>query len=68
VVGYDHGGVGEILAALCPTGRIPVGDWDALTHRVREFLQHPPPVPRNDRFTLQAMLDAELALYEEMAR
>ena len=68
VIGYDHGGVGEILAALCPTGRIPVGDWDALTHRVREFLQHPPPVPRNDRFTLQAMLDAELALYEEMAR
>ncbi len=68
VIGYDHGGVGEILAELCPQGRVPVGDLDALTQRVQEFLQTPPPIPRQHRFTLRAMLDAELGLYEDVLR
>lgn len=68
VIGYDHGGVGEILAELFPAGRVPLGDLDALAKHVGEFLERPPVVPRNDRFTLRAMLDAELALYEELAK
>lgn len=63
VVGYDHGGVGETLAAAYPEGRVPLGDLDALEARVKALLDHPPAVPRGGVPTLQAMLDATLALY-----
>lgn len=67
VLGYDHGGVGEVLAGAFPEGRIPAGDENALHKRVREFRNHPlfpeTPVP----FTLEAMLSKTLALYQELA-
>ena len=67
VLGYDHGGVGEVLAGAFPQGRIPAGDEEALFTRVRELRRHPlrprTPVP----FTLAAMLSQTLALYEELA-
>jgi len=66
VVGYDHGGVGEILAEVYPDGRVPLGDVVALTGRVADLLADPPPVPRHQPFTLTAMLEATLALYEEL--
>ena len=64
VVGYDYGGVGEILAALFPEGRVARGDEMALVERVAEFLQQPPEVAPVGRFTLRAMLDQTLSLYE----
>ncbi len=67
VVGYDHGGVGEILAALFPDGRVPVGDLDVLTARVEHFLGKTPVVPAGHPFTLRRMLDATLGLYEALA-
>ncbi len=66
VIGYDHGGVGELLAELCPAGRVPVGDLDRLTDCVRAFLAAPPVVPHPHRFTLRRMLEQELALYERL--
>jgi glycosyltransferase involved in cell wall biosynthesis len=68
VVGYEHGGVGEILARLYPPGRVPFGDRDALTARVIERLTAPPPVPPELVFPLQRMLDETLALYESLHR
>ncbi|MCU0808807.1 MAG: glycosyltransferase, partial [Candidatus Contendobacter sp.] len=53
VVGYDHGGVGEILARIYPAGLTPVGDLDALTTRVSELLAVAPPVPPEPVFPLQ---------------
>lgn len=66
VVGYDHGGVGELLAALLPAGRIPPGDARAAAECVRRFLAAPPAVPADHPFTLQAMLDGTLAVYHEL--
>ncbi len=66
VVGYDHGGTGELLAALLPAGRVPPGDARAAAECVRRFLAAPPAVPATHPFTLQAMLDATLAVYHEL--
>ena len=66
VVGYDHGGVGEILARLYPAGRTPVGDLDALTVRVSELLSTAPLASSEPAFPQQRMLDDTLALYEAL--
>ncbi|MFG0296308.1 MAG: glycosyltransferase family 4 protein [Maioricimonas sp. JB045] len=66
VVGYDMGGVGEILEQLFPAGRVPPGDADALRECVQHVLAHPPEVPQNSRFTLQEMLDKTLDIYEAL--
>lgn len=67
VAGYDHGGVGEVLARLFPAGRVPVGDLDALERTVRELHARPPEIPASRDYDLQAMLDATLDLYRELA-
>ena len=66
-VGYAHGGVAEILTAVLPAGLVPPGDPAAAAARVREFLDRPPAVPAAHPFTLQRMLDATLAVYQELA-
>jgi len=66
VVGYDHGGVGEILVRLYPAGLTPFGDLDALTARVSELLTTAPLVPPEPVFPLRRMLDETLALYESL--
>ncbi len=66
-LGYDHGGVGEQLAAILPQGCVPVGDLDSLSTRVTEWLQDPPEVPQPQPYTLARMLDATLAVYRELA-
>ena len=68
VAGYDHGGVGEQLALLYPAGRIPPNDPAAASQVVRSLLENPPPVPREHPFTLKAMLDGTMAVYDELRR
>ena len=67
VLGYDHGGVGEVLASAFPEGRVAAGDEQALLGKVQAFRNKPlrpvTPVP----FTLEAMLAGTLALYAELA-
>lgn len=67
VLGFDHGGVGEVLASAFPEGRVAVGDEQALVAKVRAIRNNPlqpaTPVP----FTLVAMLTRTLALYSELA-
>ncbi len=67
VIGYDHGGVGEILAEMFPEGRVPFGDMDELTARVEKFLSKTPPVPGGHPFTLQRMLDSTLDVYQSLS-
>lgn len=68
VVGYAHGGVAEILAALFPFGAVPVGDRDAVTARLGALLAGQAPAVRpNERFLLADMQARTLALYEELA-
>lgn len=67
VIGYDHGGVGEQLAALLPDGRVPLGDAAALEDKTARWLARPPSVPTAHPYTLENMLEATLALYTRLA-
>lgn len=69
VIGYDDGGVGEILGRLFPEGAIPRADRDALLARSRALLAAPraPEIPGDHPFQLETMLDEILALYESLA-
>lgn len=66
VAGYDQGGVGEILAALYPAGRVPSGDLAALQGTVEALLRGAPAVPAEQPFTLSAMLASTLGVYREL--
>ena len=63
VVGYDHGGVGELLATLYPAGHVPPGDRVALVDRVRALLERPGTVAEQPRFDLAETLDRTIAVY-----
>jgi glycosyltransferase involved in cell wall biosynthesis len=67
VVGYDCGGVGELLHELFPQGRVLLGDPAALLEATREIILHRPR-PKNvgPPFTLQAMLAATESVYHEL--
>ncbi|MFZ1829182.1 MAG: glycosyltransferase family 4 protein [Candidatus Competibacteraceae bacterium] len=66
VIGYHHGGVGEILCRVYPAGLTPLGDLEHLRKRVTALLDAAPPVPAEPVFPRQRMLDETLALYEAL--
>ncbi len=63
VIGYDHGGVGEILDTVFPDGAVALGDTAALAARIGNWRHSPPAVPATHPYTLRNMLDATMALY-----
>ena len=65
VLGWAHGGVGELLAQLQPEGAVAPFDSDALAHAGRALLARPPPRPGTMPDTLRAMQEATLAVYDE---
>ena len=65
VVGYNHGGVAEILAAQFPTGAVEPGNLDALTETVASILARKPrPLPGPNVFAKETMLRKTLDVYE----
>jgi glycosyltransferase involved in cell wall biosynthesis len=67
VLGYAHGGVGELLTELFPAGATPLGDLERLAERARELLATPallPPIEAPSRAEMQART---LALYRQVA-
>lgn len=66
VLGYAHGGVGELLAELYPAGRVPLGDRERLVERAAELLRVAPPIPMLQSYRLDDMQQATLALYSEL--
>ena len=66
VVGYDHGGVGEILSDLYPAGKVTVDDSDNLLKTVQRLLTSPERPLENKRFLRQQMLSQTLALYRAL--
>ena len=69
VIGFDHGGVGEILGRLYPEGRLDVASTPGtLADKVEHFLAQPPPVLTHTEFALSTMQSRTLALYEELAQ
>lgn len=66
VLGWAHGGVGELLAELQPEGAVQAFDADALAAAARMLLARPPSPPANMPYTLQAMQRATLACYDAL--
>jgi glycosyltransferase involved in cell wall biosynthesis len=66
-LGYDHGGVGEVLGTIYPEGRIPLGDTDTLAAKLAMIYRGElaPPQP-TDEFDLPTLLEKELDLYERL--
>ena len=67
VAGWDHGGVGELLRGLYPSGAVAKDDAGALHRAARALLAAPPPMPVTIPYTLAAMQAATLELYERLA-
>lgn len=66
VLGYAHGGVGELLAELYPAGRVPPGDIERLAERAAELLRLAPPVAPLKRYRLADMQQGVLDVYAEL--
>lgn len=67
VLGYAHGGVGELLAELYPAGQVAPGDRVQLVERAAELLRRAPPIAPLRAYRLGDMQDATLALYRQVA-
>ncbi|MFP8968611.1 glycosyltransferase [Pokkaliibacter sp. CJK22405] len=65
VVGYDHGGVGDILAKVFPAGKVPLKDSDELQATTARLLDAPE-LPGEMPFLRQNMLEQTLAVYREV--
>jgi glycosyltransferase involved in cell wall biosynthesis len=65
VLGYDHGGVGEQLAAVYPAGRVSPGDVGEATQCLLAWSKDGAPLTEKTPFpyTLQRMQDETLSLY-----
>lgn len=67
VVGYDHGGTGEILRKICPEGAVPVGDVEAAASAAAQILERGVQIPSDHPYLKDRMLAATLAVYDELA-
>ncbi len=63
VVGYNHGGVGEILATVYPAGLVALGNMDALIERVTGLLEQPVVVEDSGAYPLAATPEKTIVLY-----
>ncbi len=67
VVGYDGGGVGELLRGLFPQGAVPLADLRRLVETTLVVIRDQPlPLPVAEPFTLEAMCRSTLAVYQEL--
>lgn len=65
-IGWNHGGVQEVLAKMFPAGAVSPDDSLALLARTREFLQKPPRVPPSTAFLLEHSMQRTLELYQSV--
>jgi len=66
VLGYDHGGVGEVLNDIFPQGKVPLNNPVVLYQKVLWLLQSQITIANNPLFSKQMMLSKTLALYAEL--
>lgn len=67
VLGWGHGGVGELLRELQPQGAVVPFDAAALALTARALLAHPPAPTVTMPHTLCAMQESTLAVYAELS-
>ncbi len=68
VIGYAHGGVGEILQTLYPEGQVENNQWQVVAERIKSRVNgqdtsQPKP---NEAFLLENMTGQTLDLYQEL--
>ncbi len=68
VVGWAHGGVGELLRELFPAGAVPAFDEAALLETVKGLVSKPVSPSLDMPYTLQRMQEQTLALYESVVQ
>lgn len=66
VLGWAHGGVGELLHQLFPQGAVPAFEMSEMTRRAGRLLAQPATLPVTMPCTLDAMQEATLALYQDI--
>ena len=66
VLGWAHGGVGELLTQLQPRGAVRLGDHDALLAAARSLLAQPPQPAATIAYSLRAMQEATLDVSAEL--
>jgi len=66
VIGWNHGGVQEVLARMFPGGAVEPDNPHQLLERTQTFLRQPPTVAASDAFLLQNSMQAHFQLYESM--
>jgi glycosyltransferase involved in cell wall biosynthesis len=67
VLGWEHGGVGDLLGRYYPAGLVAISDREQLAARAQALLQAPPPVSSTLLPTLSAMQRKTLDLYASLA-
>lgn len=66
VVGYDHGGVGELLRAAFPAGSVSLRDAESLANVTEHVLRESHPIQRTAIPTLSDMQRMTLNVYAEL--
>lgn len=66
VLGYEHGGVGELLRALYPAGCVPPRDLDVACQRAKALLEHPPEVNSDPVPKVSDLQRLTLSVYAEL--
>jgi len=66
VIGWNHGGVRETLAAMFPQGAVTPGDRGALLALSLQFLRNRPAVPPSDAFGLHESMEKTMAVYRSV--
>jgi glycosyltransferase involved in cell wall biosynthesis len=65
VIGWNHGGVQEVLSDMFPEGAVKADQPRELLHRTRSFLRDRPMVKESEAFLLEDSMQNTLKLYRE---
>ena len=68
VIGWDHGGTKEILEELFPVGLVKLGNIDALKEKVLIVSNKKHPIPKENTFTSNRMINETINLYNHLLR
>ena len=66
VIGWNRGGVAEILSNVYPQGLIDVDDQSALLNAVKQHIDQPQAVEPVTMFSLKEMCNQTIALYKQV--
>ena len=68
VIGWDHGGVSEVLAGMFPQGAVTPGNHESLLQKTLAFLDAPLQVAASSAFGLEQSMAATMAVYRDALR